>query len=69
MSDEKAESDVKRDPGRVDSRATGGVPDSSQPDQSSTTGTTPDGEFVGRAAGQDVGAEEEQGAERRAAES
>lgn len=48
------------------SRATGGVEDPSAPDQGSTTGTTPSGEFVGRVAGQDVGYAEEQGGERRA---
>ncbi len=64
--DEKAEADVDTDPARADSRATGGVPDESKPDQGSTTGTTPDDEYVGRVAGTDVGYAEEQGAERRA---
>lgn len=50
------------------SRETGGVPSEDAPDQGSTTGTTPSGEFVGRVAGQDVGYEEETGAERRARE-
>lgn len=66
MTDERAESDVQKDPDRVDGRDTGGVPDASKPDQGSTTGTTPDDEYVGRVAGQDVGYEEETGAERRA---
>jgi hypothetical protein len=48
------------------SRATGGVENEDMPDQGSTTGTTPSGEFVGRVAGQDVGYAEEQGGERRA---
>jgi hypothetical protein len=66
MADERAEPDVQGDPDRVDSRDTGGVADKSKPDQGSTTGTTPDDEYVGRIAGQDVGYEEETGAERRA---
>lgn len=48
-------------------RETGGVPNPEMPDQGSTTGTTPSGEFVGRTAGQDVGYAEETGAERREA--
>jgi hypothetical protein len=63
---ERAEPDTQADPARVDSRETGGVEDESKPDQGSTTGTTPDDEYVGRVAGQDVGYEEETGAERRA---
>ena len=66
MADSKTESDVARDPARVDSRITGGVPDPTKLDQNSTTGTTPDEEYVGRVAGQDIGYEEETGAERRA---
>jgi hypothetical protein len=66
MERDKAEPDVDPDEERVDSRATGGVPDRSKPDQGSTTGTTPDGEYVGRVAGQDAGYAEETGAERRA---
>jgi hypothetical protein len=66
MERDKAEPDVDPDEERVDSRATGGVPDPSKPDQGSTTGTTPDGEYVGRVAGQDAGYAEETGAERRA---
>ena len=42
--------------------------DPDTPDQGSTTGTTPSGEFVGRVAGQDVGYSDEQGADRLAAE-
>jgi hypothetical protein len=49
------------------SRATGGEPQEGAPDPNSTTGSTPNDEFVGRAAGQDVGYEEETGAERREA--
>jgi hypothetical protein len=66
MTNEKAEDDVDRDEARVDSRDTGGIPDPSKPDQGSTTGTTPDGEYVGRVAGADIGYAEETGAERRA---
>jgi hypothetical protein len=67
MGKHRAESDVQADPKRADSRDTGGVPNESMPDQGSTTGTTPDGGFVGRVAGDDTGYEEETGAERRAA--
>jgi hypothetical protein len=62
------EEDVPDDPGQALSRATGGVDNPEHPDQGSTTGTTPSGEFVGRVAGDDVGYAEEQGAERRARE-
>jgi hypothetical protein len=62
----RTEDDTAADPARADSRATGGVTDGGKPDQGSTTGTTPDDEYVGRVAGQDVGYEEETGAERRA---
>jgi hypothetical protein len=62
----KNEADVARDDVTARSRATGGVPDPAAPDQHSTTGTTPSEEFVGRVAGQDVGAGEDTGAERRA---
>ena len=65
----KSEDDVQRDDVTARSRDTGGVPDPTQPDQHSTMGTTPNEEFVGRVAGQDVGAGEETGAERRAAAS
>ena len=60
------EDDVDPDDAQALSRPTGGVPDPDMPDQGSTTGTTPSGEFVGRVAGQDVGYAEEQGGERRA---
>jgi hypothetical protein len=62
------EEDVDPDDAQALSRATGGVADPEQPDQGSTTGSTPSGEFVGRVAGQDVGYAGEQGAERRAAQ-
>ena len=58
--------DVNPDDAQALSRETGGVEDPSQPDQGSTTGTTPNEEFVGRVSGQDVGYAGETGAERRA---
>ncbi len=61
------EDDTDRDDATALSRATGGVEDPSEPDQGSTTGTTPSEEFVGRVSGQDVGYAGETGAERRAA--
>jgi hypothetical protein len=54
------------DPARIDSRDTGGVPDPNASDEGSTTGSTPSGGYVGRIAGDDIGYEEETGAERRA---
>jgi hypothetical protein len=62
----KSEEDTPRDQHQALSRDTGGVEDPSAVDQASTTGTTPKGEYVGRIAGDDVGAGEETGAERRA---
>jgi hypothetical protein len=61
------ETDVSDDDHQAQSRGTGGVPDADAPDQGSTTGTTPNEEFVGRVAGQDIGYAGETGAERRAA--
>ena len=61
------EEDVDPDDAQALSRATGGVADPDAPDQGSTTGTTPKGEYVGRIAGDDVGYAGEQGADRRAA--
>lgn len=61
------EDDVERDDAQALSRATGGVENPEWPDQGSTTGTTPSGEFVGRVAGDDIGYAEELGGERRAA--
>jgi hypothetical protein len=66
MHSDKPEPDVDADEQRVNSRETGGVPDPDKPDQGSTTGTTPDDEYVGRVAGQDTGYAGETGAERRA---
>lgn len=62
----RPEADVQSDDQVAASRATGGVPDPSQPDQHSTTGTTPNEKFVGRVSGADPGYSEETGAERRA---
>ncbi|HEV7203282.1 MAG TPA: hypothetical protein VGN18_01660 [Jatrophihabitans sp.] len=66
MASEKSEPDVETDPNRADSRDTGGVENDADPNQGSTTSTTPDGEYVGRIAGDDVGYAGETGAERRA---
>lgn len=60
------EDDVDVDDAQALSRATGGVENPGWPDQGSTTGTTPSGEFVGRVAGLDVGYEGEQGGEKAA---
>ena len=64
--DERPESDAPQDTGVANSRDTGGEPDETAPDPNSTTGTTPNEEFVGRAQGQDVGYAGETGAEARA---
>ena len=61
------EDDVDRDADTALARPIGGAPDPDAPDTNSTTGATPSGEFVGRAAGQDAGYAGETGAERRAA--
>lgn len=60
------EADAPLDTGVASSRDTGGKANPDYPDQHTTTGTTPDDEFVGRVSGEDVGYEEETGAERRA---
>jgi hypothetical protein len=62
----EGEEDAPGDPGVAHSRDTGGVVQPGQPDQASTTGTTPDDEYVGRIAGDDVGYAGETGAEVRA---
>ena len=61
-----SERDVEPDENVARTRETGGEPDPDQPDQHTTTGTTPNETFVGRVAGQDVGYAGETGAERRA---
>ena len=61
----QGEDDAPQDTGVAASRATGGVEDDTQPDQHSTTSTTPDDTYVGRVAGQDVGYAGETGAEAR----
>jgi hypothetical protein len=60
------EADAPLDTGVASSRDTGGKPNPDHPDQHTTTGTTPNDEFVGRVSGEDAGYEEETGAERRA---
>jgi hypothetical protein len=62
----RPESDAPGDTGVAWSRDTGGVANPDAPDTESTTGTTPNEEFVGRVQGQDVGYAGETGAERRA---
>lgn len=62
----QGDGDAPQDTGVAASRATGGVDNPAQPDQQSTTGTTPDDEYVGRVAGLDVGYAGETGAEARA---
>lgn len=63
----RPEADVQSDDKVAPSRATGGVPNPLEPDQNSTTGTTPNETFVGRVSGADPGYSGETGAERRAA--
>jgi hypothetical protein len=62
----QGEVDAPADPAVARSRDTGGVEQPAYPDQASTGGTTPDDEFVGRMAGDDVGYAGETGAEARA---
>jgi hypothetical protein len=66
---EKLQFEEKRlpDDGVVRARESGGVDDPEEPDQGSTTGTTPNDEPVGRVAGQDAGYADETGGERRKA--
>jgi len=59
------EDDVDTDRQLANSRPTGGDPGQAG-DAGSTTGTGTSEEFVGRAQGQDIGYEEETGAEARA---
>jgi hypothetical protein len=65
-----SEPDVEPDTQIARSRETGGVPDhpadSTEGDAPGTTGTAENDEFVGRAAGRDLGYAEETGAEARA---
>ncbi len=67
MANDKGEADTSADDNVAGSRATGGVSNPEAPDQASTTGTTPNEEFVGRIAGNDEGDVGESGAEARAA--
>ena len=56
--EKQTEADVPVDEATAASRVTGGVPNEDAPDQASTTGTTPDDEYVGRVAGDDAFSEE-----------
>jgi hypothetical protein len=58
--------DVATDPATASNRATGGEHDQLSGDRGSVTGTGRTEEFVGRAAGDDLGYAGETGAERRA---
>ena len=61
------EEDVEPDDAQALSRDEGGEPQAGVPDQNSTTGTTPNEEFVGRVSGDDGGGYEGlTGAEARA---
>lgn len=60
------EGDVGGDDALANSRLAGGDADEQGGDAGSTTGTGESEEFVGRTAGQDIGYEEETGAEVRA---
>jgi len=51
----RGEYDAPADTGTPQSRVTGGEPSPDAPDTHSTTGTTPSGDFVGRAGGDDPG--------------
>lgn len=67
MSNDKAEADIESDPKLASGRDTGGI-DKSDPNQDSTTSPSETPDYVGRVAGDDIGYEEETGAERRAEE-
>ena len=62
------EDDVNPDDAGSRSRGPGGEPVEGARDQNSSTGTTPNDEFVGRGSGDDGGFEGETGAEARAAD-
>jgi hypothetical protein len=51
----RAEHDAPADPANAGSRATGGAPPPGTADSNSTTGTSPNGHFVGRAGGDESG--------------
>ena len=68
MTTDGYEEDVEPDEAQALSRAEGGEQQDGVPDQNSTTGTTPNEDFVGRVSGDDGGGYEgETGAEARAA--
>jgi hypothetical protein len=52
---QRGEQDAPADPANAGSRETGGVPLAGTMDANSTTGTTPSGEFVGRAGSDETG--------------
>lgn len=61
-----SEEDAPADLSESRSRDTGGEPDPTAQDRHSTTGTTPNQEFVGRDSGDETGDTGTSGAERRA---
>ncbi len=61
------EGDVGDDAAQVTARPGGGSDNAEMPDRDSTTGTTPNNEFVGRVSGADATDDGESGAEARAA--
>jgi hypothetical protein len=61
-----AEDDAPADLGTSRRRDTGGAPDPGAQDQNSSTGTTPNERFVGRASGDEAGDTGMSGAEARA---
>ncbi len=61
------EGDVGDDAAEVTTRPAGGTDNPAMADRDSTTGTTPNSEFVGRVSGADVTDTGESGAEARAA--
>ncbi len=63
---ETGEADAPGDPGTARTRAAGGVGDSEAANPNSTTGTTPNETFVGRASGDEALDAEKSGGERRA---
>lgn len=67
-SEPRSESDVDRDEGVANSRASGGRSGHVDGDAATTTGTGPNELFVGRATGQDLGYGGRTGAEARAAD-
>jgi hypothetical protein len=69
MSNKRTEDDTQDDDKLAQSRETGGVENDDDPNQASTTSTSPDADYVGRVAGDDVGYAGETGAEARSDDS